>query len=222
MDDIMGIELKIRDVKPVSEGLWEASLSPREVRCVGVCHSNSGRVSVILLKAFGFDGQEGSVSFSPDAVTILNVGTSTRTVIVAADPAYSTNSRHSDITSSPDASRAVGGGDQQFLLALDELPSEVKKAGEAILTQVRQHFPGDLRAVSSRRFQETPDNFWFIAIQPRDRSLSITVRGLPERFSTERLKVVEDRRPYSRFKVTCADDVPEAVEVISKAVRKSG
>jgi len=36
--------------------------------------------------------------------------------------------------------------------------------------------------ISLRRFQETPDNFWFVTVQPRDRSLSITVRGLPDRF----------------------------------------
>ena len=174
----------------------------------------------MLLKAFRFDGPQGAVSFSPDAAIVLNVGTTSRTVIVAAGSPNSATSECRGLTSLADAPGTLGSGDQQFLRALDELPDEVKEAGEAILTQVRQHFPGDLRAVSTRRFQETPDNFWFITIQPRDRSLSITVRGLLERFSTARLKVVADRRPYSRFKVTSMADVPEAVDVISKAVRK--
>lgn len=216
----MGIEVTIHDVRSVGEELWEVSLSPRDIRSLGACNSNAGAVSIMLLKVFRFDGTQGAVSFSPDSVIVLNVGTTSRTVIIAAGSPNSAMSERGELGPLADAPATLGSGDQQFLRTLDDLPDEVKEAGEAILTQVRLHFPGDLRAVSARRFKETPDNFWFITIQPRDRSLSITVRGLPERFSTVRLRVVEDRRPYSRFKVTSMADVSEAVGVIRNAVRK--
>jgi len=113
-----------------------------------------------------------------------------------------------------------GPGDRQFLHTLEELPDNVKQAGAQILASVRHHFPGDLHPRPGRRFQETPDNFWFVTVQPRDRSLSITVRGLPDRFKVSRLRIVADRSPYSRFKVKGLDDVSEAVTVILSAVRK--
>lgn len=104
--------------------------------------------------------------------------------------------------------------------ALSQLPNRVRDAGIEILKGVRANFPGQLRAVSARRFQETPDNFWFVTIQPRDRSLVITVRGLPDRFGSRKLDIIADRSPYSRFKVRGPSDVAEAVDVILHALRR--
>ena len=216
----MGIEVTVAGVDELRNGIWETKLSPREVRSLGPCSSAVGDVTVLLLKASAFDKPMQALRFSPDAATVLNVGATDRAVVIAG-----TNVAQNDISRRTSVSVAsaiqLGVGDRQFISALGELPDDTRKAGEAILLQVRQHFPGDLRAVSPRRFQETPDNFWFITVQPRDESLSITVRGLPNRFNVHRLKLIEDRKPYSRFKVKGMSDTAEATEVILHAVRKT-
>lgn len=215
----MGIEVTVGEVVRVGEGLWETRLSPREVRGLGACGTAVGAVSVVLLREFSFDGEQKAVSFSPNATTLLNVGNGNRVILIAAgSDAAPLGSATTLATGLVHAT--LGSGDSQFLRALKELPDGTRQAGEAILIQVRNHFPGDLRAVGARRFQETPDNFWFVTVQPRDQSLSITVRGLPDRFAGSKLKIVEDRRPYSRFKVRAMTEVPEAVAVIRRAIRK--
>lgn len=215
----MGIEITVANVSQLRDGLWETELAPREVRTLGPCPSSIGGVTVLLVAKPTFDRATSAIRFAPQAVTVLNVGNTSRAIIVNGGDVAQAEAKPAApaISSSP---RHIRAGDDQYLRSLADLPDDLKRAGESILHQVREHFPGDLRAVGTRRFQETPDNFWFVTVQPRDESLSITVRGLPDRFHVARLKIVEDRRPYSRFKVRGMSDVPEAVQVILHAVRK--
>lgn len=71
-------------------------------------------------------------------------------------------------------------GDQMFI---QKLPEGLRMLGEAILGAVRKKHDGDLKYYTSGdRYVETPDNFWTVKIQPRAKSLVITVRGLPGSF----------------------------------------
>lgn len=217
----MGIEITVSNVSPLRDGVWEAAISPREVRTLGSCSSSLGEVTVLLLSTSSFDSEAKAIRFAPQAATVLNVGNSSRAIIVNGGDDLQLNERPtSDGSLVRLAGEQIGPGDKQYLQSLADLPDQVRQAGEEILRRVRRLFPGDLRPLGGRRFQETPDNFWFVVIQPRAGSLLITVRGLPDRFKVERLKIVEDRPPYSRFKVRSADDVPEAVQVILHAVRR--
>lgn len=216
----MGIEIAVAGAIQIKSDVWETHLAPSEVRTIGPCSSAVGAVTVLLLSNPIFDQETQTIRFPPQSAAVLNVGNTSRTIIVSGDNGSGLNAPSVTRTGLRDFSAQVGTGDGQYLRSLDELPDDLKRAGELILQQVREHFPGDLRAVGARRFQETPDNFWFVTIQPRVESLSITVRGLPSRFHVENLNVIEDRRPYSRFKVRGTVDVPEAVQIILNAVRK--
>jgi hypothetical protein len=228
--------MTISGVRQLDDRLWETSLAPRDVRTLGSCTSSVGSISVLLLRGASVDEQDGALRFPLDAATVLNIGSDHRTIIIATAPTDTAPEKDTVPKKqpiSPDhapmpaaAARTIGlsGGDSEFVEALksNSLPEDLREAGEAILKRVREHFPGSLKAVGARRFQETPDNFWFVTIQPRDQSLSVTVRGLPDRFNVTSLRVVMDRPPYSRFKVRGMSDVAEAVRVILNAVRKGG
>ena len=99
---------------------------------------------------------------------------------------------------------------------------ELRRIGSQLLARVRAKRPGGLRHYpESGRYVETPDNYWTVKIQPRDRSLMITVRGRPELFSTiDGIDVKPDRGSYSRFKVSSAAQVDAAAAVILRARRR--
>jgi hypothetical protein len=216
----MTVQLSIPEVQEIAPGVWEASIGPRDMRAIGSAGSSIGEVSVLLLEdSYEFEREKSLLRFELHAAHVLNVGRTTKALLIAA---VDIRRPKVNIQKSNDIDKLFGPGDRRFLRAIEQLPEGLTKAGKRLLANVRSHFPGDLRALTEgRRFQETPDNFWFVTIQPRDLSLAITVRGLPSRFQVERLRIVKDRPPYSRFKVKDAADVDEAVSVICSAVRKS-
>ena len=115
-------------------------------------------------------------------------------------------------------------GDHWFLQRIEGLQAQLREIGVLIYTGVRAASPrGKLRYYKkSKRFVESPDNFWTICFQPRCSDFVITVRGEPEEFKTESIVVKRDRGTYSRFKVTRLEEVDEAVRLILSARRRSG
>ncbi len=71
-----------------------------------------------------------------------------------------------------------------------------------LLSGVRQKSPGDLKRGKSRNFSETPDNFWYVIVQPRIDELSITVHGAVDHFEPVARLEIKDDRGNTRFKVT--------------------
>jgi hypothetical protein len=211
----MAIELSIPNAKEIAPGVWEAAIGPRDMRAFDGSGTTVGHVSVILLQEpFDFEQGRHILRFPLDAARALNVGSTPKAIVIAAKSGVAA-------ATGPLDPEPLGRGDKSFIHALAVLPLELKAVGEELLKGVRAQSAGDLRPLSNGlRFQETPDNFWFVTIQPRDKSLSIVVRGLPNHFATTRLKVVEDRRPYSRFKIKSMADLADAVAVVLSAVRR--
>lgn len=206
--------------KVVGSKIWEAKLSPRDVRRLKESPNGFGAVSVLILSASPVI-EGGRIQFDADAASIVNVGSTDRIIVIDGTTPKSALERFRTETSNREvAKRKFSPGDQLFLNGLGALPKEVSDAGTQLLTQIRTHFHGELRRVSDGRFQETPDNFWFATIQPRVKSILITVRGMPDRFKPSTLNILEDRRPYSRFKVQSQADVTEAFRIIKGAIRR--
>jgi len=113
-------------------------------------------------------------------------------------------------------------GDHWFLQRIEGLQAQLREIGVLIYTGVRAVNPrGKLKCFTkSKRFVESPDNFWTICFQPRRSDFVITVRGKPEEFKTESVVVKPDRGTHSRFKVTKLEEVDEAVRLILSARRK--
>jgi hypothetical protein len=216
----MALKFTVAAVTALGSGIWESTLSPAEVRALGTASAGLGDVSVILLKAPDYDEDDSTLHFSTRDVHVLNVGRGHRVLFINAadDLPLIVGLGEPQITFGQ--ASLSGAGDSAFLATLHDVPERVREAGAKILASVREQFPGDLRPLPNRRFQETPDNFWFVAVQPRDESLLFIVRGTPQQFKTRRLKVLADRRSYCRFKVRGPADVNEAVSILAAADRK--
>ncbi len=85
---------------------------------------------------------------------------------------------------------------------------------------VRHRSTGDLKRGKARNFSDTPDNFWYVIVQPQISQLSITVRGPVEHFEGVAKLPLKDDRGDTLFKVTDEADVAAALDLIFHAKRK--
>jgi hypothetical protein len=234
----MAFDLSVRGAKQVSDGVWSATIEPAQLRIVGAAGSARGDVSVLLLaRPPVFSREDRSLTFPLSDVHVLNVGATDQAVLVAAVAENASEKRMPESASrqstdmafsrsSPLANRsmtwpstdesATFQGDKWFS---EKLPRNLQALGDAFLKAVRSQFPGALVFhPRSAKFVESPDNFWTVRIQPRDQSLRITVRGVPESFTaTKLIELKPDMGSYSAFKVSKLEQVKEAVEIIRQA-----
>jgi hypothetical protein len=107
------------------------------------------------------------------------------------------------------------------LLVESELNGEVQETAIDLLREVRKVWPGDLKRGERNNFSNTPDNFWYVIVQPRAKALSVTIRGAPERFESKTLELKVDRPGYTRFSIKRPEEIPEALRLIGESKRKS-
>ena len=100
----------------------------------------------------------------------------------------------------------------------------VTSLGEKLLSGVREWYDGDLKYYEkSKRYVETPNNFWTVDIQPQNQCLKVTVFGIPENFSSSILKFKLYDRYYTQFYIFNEKDLIEGLRIIkiSHKVKKN-
>ncbi|WP_321335130.1 hypothetical protein [Breoghania sp.] len=211
------LKVSVDRVEQVAKGVWFSDLPPHQVRMFGNCDSASGTRSVILLNAAEFDPASESLMFEVEDATVLNVGSSANTLVVLSRP-FDESLSEGSISGDSVMSR----GDREFLeQCRSDLPDHMNRAASALLAGVRARSPGELkRGQSGRNFSDTPDNFWYVIVQPRVEQLSITVRGPVETFDGATHLPVKDDRGNTLFKVSGEQDVDAALNLIFRAKRK--
>jgi len=171
---------------------------------------------LLLLDKPSFDRTRGTLSFSPSGARVLNLGGSDSAVIVESACTADDVNR-----SIPPATVAEvgGGGDAEFIAAL---PSNLSSFGKQLLGTVRATYPGALKYFpKSGKFVETPDNFWTVRIQSRDKSFRATLRGRPDEFvSTGSLQLIPDMTGYSSLKLTSPAQITDFMNVLRQVPKK--
>jgi hypothetical protein len=205
------VKVVLEAVRAVDPNVWLTVVPPNEVAKLGSPKSRKGPSSILLAEGVR-EGAENTLLVDTEHTTLLNLGNTSKLVIVGCDR----------LADDPGTLPAVGGsGDRQFLRIVElELDGDAKKAAEQVLSQVRSRHAGDLKRGQRNNFSETPDNFWYVIVQPRIQALSITVRGLPERFAPSTLDLKLDRPGYTRFAIRKPSEVAEAVRIIEASRRK--
>ena len=211
---MMVMNIVMSDVRQVASGIWRTSLQSNEVNLFGQSSNRYGKLSIIILRdsSATFDEKVNILSFDPKYATLVNHGRGKEAIIIHNED---------NTIMSVSGSHNMLEGDDKFI---DALTFELKDLGHLLLSEVRNHYNGSLvyKAISNK-YVESPDNFWSVKIQPRDKSLSITVRGTPEIFGEFLLlKVKSDRAGYSRFKISTESQIKEAVSVILQSLEKRG
>lgn len=241
----MGLKLKmtIDSAKHVDTGVWRATLEPNEANTLGECESRSGPFSVLLIESeVDFNPTSQSITFDPNSVILLNIGSTDQVIILNADNseppaiAESNMSAPSDSVDPPDEetqvppaenqqkeqssafelSQTLATGDKLFL---SELPVEIRDLGETLLSEIRNLFPGELSyEPRSAKFDETPEIFWTIKILPHEKELRITVRGTLDDFDlASGIDLQLDKFGYSAFQITHHSQISDAISILKQA-----
>jgi hypothetical protein len=192
-------------VIPIPETIARmVDMTADDLALLGSPVTERGEISIVLLPD-GLGVERGHVKFEHRAAIVLNRGNSTKTLFIDG----------SDAPSAHESS--ANSGDVLFDA---ELPNYLRELGARLLSEVRTRWTGSLEKKPSGRFVEHPDNYWTVKIQPRDRSLALTVRGGPEQFEEfTSLDIKADRTGYSRFKVHTVAELPQVIELLSRVQR---
>jgi hypothetical protein len=213
----MALQITATDVAKHGPGIYVLEMPPHQVRSFGSTAQSYGSRSILQLRDCEYDEDSKELTFELSGVMALNVGTTTEAIAVDSKVRSATHGTNDSIGPSQDR----GPGDRQFLeLARSELTDKMGIVAQSILDGVRNKFAGDLKKGKSRNFSETPDNFWYVIVQPRIDELSFTVRGPVDHFKGLTSLEVKDDRGNTRFKVRSENDVPAALKLISRAIRK--
>ncbi len=216
----MGLLMTASGVTELTEGVWELEMPPHQMRMFGNAAASKGRKSVLLVANASFDPHSHELRFDADQAFPLNVGTGSSAVAIASDVAAATEPVRGG--AQVEGAGGYGPGDREFLvMARKHLPPPMQRAALALLNGVRARSAGDLKKGKARNFSDTPDNFWYVIVQPRVEQLSITVRGTVDHFQPVARLPIKDDRGNTLFKVSGEEDVPAALELILHAKRKS-
>jgi hypothetical protein len=198
------------------DGVWIASILPRELRSLGRSSSAVGMRSVIgVISAEWVDGK---LFFRPEDAVVLNAGLSEAALIVALESANGAMT-DSQTHQTPEPDLVIQGDDGFRAVANALLPADMASVANDLISEIRTSFPGNLVAGRGRKWVNSPANFVAITIQNRDESLAISVRGEPDRHANTPLDLKRDRPGYSRFKVSNRADIGRAMLIIRHAAR---
>lgn len=215
----MPLRMTATNVTEIGPGIWELEIPPHQIRHFGSTNHAIGPQSVLMFRSYAYDADQQQLHFDLEDVAPINVGTTPRAIGIAVGKCKEGAAAPSHEIASE--SSALAPGDREFLqLARLELSEGTARAAEKLLLGVRQKSAGNLKRGQTRNFSETPDNFWYVIIQPRVDELSITVRGPVDRFVELTGLEVKDDRGNTRFKVRGEGDVHEALKLIFHAIRK--
>jgi hypothetical protein len=216
MEAKMSLSVTADNVAQLALGVWEFEMPPHQIRFFGDCRRAEGARSVLLLSGAQYNAASKSLRFDAEQAVPLNVGTSNRALAISTDTAAN-RPASAQTAAKPEN---YGPGDREFLSLVEQLPPEGFRAAKILLQEIRSKFPGDLKRGLQRNFSNTPDNFWYVIVQPRSGGLSVTVRGEPERFGKSTLELKPDRPGYTRFKIVTPNDIAEATKIIFASKRR--
>jgi len=216
------LRILIQSVEDAQMGLWTTKLTPGEVRRLGDAKASLGTRSVIGLEGPEFDGAAKSLSVSPDKIVVLNVGSLDDTVLVDLGQLDAPRSADWLHRVDDEPKGTTTGGDQAFLEdCMRLLNPTLATIAERLLVEIRRCYRGQLHEGTQRRWVNYPGNFVVMAIQNRDQSLAVYVKGRPEEFDAPTLDIRPDRQGYSRFKVQTETHFFDALRVILASARRS-
>lgn len=216
----MALRVTATGAEMLAKGIWRLEMPPHQVRMLGNPSSAVGERSIVLLRDGNYDPATGQLEFDVGDASALNVGTQQETIVMLSTGEAS-SLRQQVETPTTGNWASMPAGDREFLqLVRSELPAAMQTTAEQLLDGVRKRYPGELKRGLSRNFSETPDNFWYVIVQPRVEELSITVRGSVDHFSRMSKLQIKDDRGNTRFKVRGLQDVEAALELIFFALRR--
>jgi hypothetical protein len=202
---------------PGTVGIWVAKIDPQQLLKLAKPHRQGGGISIILVNyPIFYDGRK-CLEFDLGAAELLNLGSSNEAVFIDSRVSTSTG----EVLPSTELKRNFAKGDMLFLQEIDTLPESIKELGKQLINGIRSLFPGELQFhPKSKKFVESPDNFWVVRIQPRDKSFRIVVYGSPEAHPKyTNISLANDMKSYSAFKLERQAQLLDTIAAIKESHR---
>jgi hypothetical protein len=207
------MKLVFEGSKEMGAGVWLTSVPPHQLAKMEPTKVARGSRSVLLATSPTAEG--ASLVLDADGLSVLNLGTTPVTLVI--DAGYGARIAEEQPLERGD----LGPGDREYMSLVErELSGEAQEVAVDLLREIRLESPGDLKRGERNNFSNTPDNFWYVIVQPRVQALSITVRGAPERFRPSSLELRIDRPGYTRFQLHEGSELAEALRIIRLSKRK--
>ncbi|HLH88077.1 MAG TPA: hypothetical protein VKX28_06435 [Xanthobacteraceae bacterium] len=204
------MKIVLEPADDLADGVWRAVAPPHQIAKLGRGVSSQGQRSVILASSSEFKAETRQLFLDAATVAVLNVGTTPSVIVI--DTAVGAEALAEQVAEA--AGYAPGDSEFQKLVEL-ELHGEAQEAARDFLRELRKRWPGDLKRGERNNFSNTPDNFCYIIVQPRAQALSITIRGVPERFLSTIFNLGPDRPGHTRFSLRRPEEVAEAIRLIA-------
>lgn len=211
------MKIVIDNVKFISDDIFQVKLTRDELGIFNKPAYDQGSYSILFVEQKPeYDTLRNSIYVDPLKSMLLNAGSTNYVLIINSEDKERAEMIKSITTGKP-LDRLIGvGGDRLFL---QKLPKEIKILGKNLLAGVREYYDGELKYYpKSNKFVETPKNFWSVKIQPRAKSLRITIKGETNDFiEYADFTFKNDIRTFSSFILSDINKVKEAANIISLA-----
>ena len=222
-------------VQPLSHGVWTAPLGLQELSHLpGAPVRVDGR-HIVLVRQAEVGASELKAPIA--SLQVLGIGSINEALFVETDvgagEAEATKSEQRQDVPSEIARGAAplttasqeplqGNGDRLFIAELGKVDSELQRVGRALITRIRETYPGDLiKTESPRKFVEFPDNYWAAEIQNRKMMIKFIIRSQKQRLYNSGIEFHSERPPaYFYIKVSCDNDIETALHFLSLADKK--
>ncbi|MDX8386656.1 MAG: hypothetical protein R8M11_09120 [Gallionella sp.] len=157
------------------------------------------------------------MEFDLGAAELLNLGSGDVAIFIDSREPLSLNNTFQ----TGGTPRNTPKGDANFLKTLKILPDPQQDLGKQLIRAVRAIFPGELKYFpTSNKFVESPDNFWVVRVQPRDKSFRIVIYGMPEAHPAyATIKLGKDMKSNSAFKLEQSEQLADTIAAIKEAHR---
>jgi hypothetical protein len=234
------MKLVFEGATAATASVWLLQMKFQELQLFGSPKHQGGKKNLLLVRDASFDAEKSRLELDATGITVINIGASTETIVVDIGSSLFRGAVDTDslepnpknpqmLTTQTGSSTPVSGpGDRALITMIKVECPQLTDVAEALLRNIRQEFPGDLRECKRRLFVEDYYNFWAIQVQPRAGNLMIFIKGDKGRFLPSRFELKPARSAYTRFYIDRIDEVQPALELIKLAAsmddypRKSG
>jgi hypothetical protein len=195
---------------------WITKMDDEKRRFFGNSKIENGSINLVSLQNGTFAPTTGELIFDTSQFQFLVSSPCENLLIIDESGVQALSPCVVDQTSPSNASKS----DDGFKALVKKLLSgEAQLAALQLLDAIREREPrGELKRGERNNFSETPDNFWYVIVQPRKNNLSITVRGKVQDFPVTGLDLADDRG-NSKFFFDNREQISDALEIIFSAKR---
>ncbi len=223
----MSLSIAVPVLKVVSPGVWEVDIRSEDLSALGTPLFTGGPRSILFFTRAPTSIEANEIRVNPIGILVAAASAQETLPALAIDLSCAEEQEsQAPMADRPHGSPLVSpvNRDAEFFSSLGDQPEDLGLLARSVVQFARALAPtGYLElAGSSGRWVERPNNFWSIKVQPRARSISVTVAGsVADHTQFPDIVLKQDRGSYSRFTMASQGQLSSACRLIREAHARS-